>query len=128
MLMTTNVERSTSFLSVDGYAEDTAEQNLIVRICKSGAEVTDNKCVSKTNIRHTGGQSNSELFASLFSKATYKASNVTILKTELSVDWVDPRVGLAWVKYDKSILYFLMITQHTIAYQLSCSTVVEQFT
>jgi len=37
------------------FTPKTTEQNLIVRIGKSEAEITNNKCVSKTYIRHTGG-------------------------------------------------------------------------
>jgi len=51
---------------------------------------------------------------------------------ELFMGWVDPQVRLGrnfavfdtvgWVEYDKSTtVHFLMITQHTFAYQLSCS-------
>ena len=36
-------------------------------------------------------------------------------------------VGSGWVEYDKSNI-FLMITKHAIAYQSSCSAVVEKFT
>jgi len=60
------------------------------------------------------------------------------VEPELSMSWVDPRVGLGrvgsrfcsfrwvglgWVEYDKNTI-FLMITQHAWAYQLSCLVVV----